>query len=58
MPIAQSSASGADETAFDFPSPRKPVTTSLGRNRYMLPQPESAFFVIADISGYTSFLEA
>jgi hypothetical protein len=24
----------------------------------MLPQPESAFFVIADISGYTSFLEA
>ena len=41
MPIAQSSASGADETAFDFPSPRRPVTTSLGRNRYMLPQPES-----------------
>ena len=24
----------------------------------MLRQPESAFFVIADISGYTSFLEA
>jgi hypothetical protein len=30
----------------------------LGRNRQMLAKPESAYFVIADISGYTSFLHA
>jgi len=32
------------------------VTHNQGKDAQMLPKPESACFMIADISGYTSFL--